>query len=123
RDGVPLPPSIYDLAYVDRSMTHLAPTWNISPRFGVSLSLPVIYEKYYLYQRTGLGIITRSGHDYGIGDLSLIGRFTALNFQKGKPAMEINLLGGVKLPPGNPFRLNQEVQSTRDLDATYGPGH
>src|SRR4029077_10607599 len=44
RDGVPLPPSIYDLAYVDRAMPPLAPTWNISPRFGVSLSLPVIYE-------------------------------------------------------------------------------
>src|ERR1051326_776417 len=46
RDGHHLPPSVLDDMYLDKSMTHVVPTWNFSPRFGVSLSVPVIYQRY-----------------------------------------------------------------------------
>ena len=32
--------------YLDKSITHLVPTWNFSDRFGVSLNVPLIYERY-----------------------------------------------------------------------------
>ena len=39
-NGNTLPPSDLDNMFVDKSMTHIVPTWSFSSRFAVSLSLP-----------------------------------------------------------------------------------
>src|ERR1039457_4371380 len=44
-NGRELPPSSLDQLFLDKSMTHIVPTWNFSPRFAVSLSLPVVHQR------------------------------------------------------------------------------
>src|SRR5690242_2314572 len=57
-NGRKLPPSFLDRFFLDRSMTHLAPTWNFSERFGVSASLPVIYQRFRRIQLLPTGPVT-----------------------------------------------------------------
>src|SRR5215470_4570072 len=45
-NGHALPPSSLDQLYVNKSMTHLVPTWSFSKNFSLSLSIPYIYERY-----------------------------------------------------------------------------
>jgi hypothetical protein len=124
-NGETLPPSSLDQNYLHKSMAHIVPTWSFSPRFSVSLSLPVIYQR---YRETHLlpanpFVETTSGEQTGIGDLSLIGRATLFRASKGQLAASVSVLGGVKFPTGNTYWLEQEVSLTRALDQLYGPGH
>src|SRR5689334_1645255 len=52
-DGEKLPSSILNRVYLDRSMMHIVPTWNFSPRLGVSVSLPIVHQHYRQFQLTG----------------------------------------------------------------------
>src|SRR5262245_12042315 len=82
-DGEELPPSILDETYLIKSTSHVIPTWNFSERFGISLSLPIIYESFDFFQLTPSAIDHRSGTKAGIGDLSLIGRYQVFRSGKG----------------------------------------
>lgn len=122
-EGDKLPPSILDRTFVDSSITHLVPTWSISTKLSLSLNVPIVHKEFSRYQLTGTGILTESGEETGLGDLSLIGRYRALEVTRGKAAFSVNLLAGVKFPTGDAGRLKEEVNSTRALDAIYGVGH
>jgi hypothetical protein len=108
---------------VDSSITHLVPAWNFSERFGMSLNVPYVHKHFYRFQRTGTGIVTESGTEAGLGDASLIGRFTAWRRAGASGAVFVNLLAGVKFPTGDADRVAEEVSTTRALDVIYGPGH
>src|ERR1051325_4690886 len=125
RNGERLPHSVLDSLYVDKSMTHVVPTWNFSPRFGVGLSIPLIYETYremHLLPADPF-VETTSGEQFGLGDVSLIGRATVLQASKGEAALFVNALAGVKFPTGNAFWIRREVNLVKALDLLYGPGH
>jgi hypothetical protein len=124
-DGDELPSSTLDDLFLDRSITHIVPTWNFSDRFGVSVNLPVIYQRFKQSQLipTTPFIVTESDSEAGIGDLSLIGRVTVFRTQTSKVSFSINLLGGVKFPTGDTERIEDEVALTRLWEPIAGPGH
>jgi hypothetical protein len=108
---------------LDSSITHLLPSYNFSPRLGISLNIPVIYNS---FERTdlhyfasgplpilGAKLETEKGHETGIGDLALIGRWSVVDKQGMKYGVVLNLLGGLKLPTGDTSRLREEVEQDR----------
>jgi hypothetical protein len=122
-NGRQLPPSILDQTFVNTSMTHFVPTWSFSKMFSVSLSVPLVHKEFKGMQLTGTGILTESGQETGLGDISLIGRCRVFQAREGMAAITVNLLAGVKFPTGDAEKLNEEVELTRELDAIYGVGH
>src|SRR5436190_2119507 len=67
--------------YLDSSITHLVPGYNFSPRFGVGLSLPLVYHSFQRsdlrYSLAGPPVLTTEKADeFGLGDIALIGRWT-----------------------------------------------
>src|SRR3954465_1724858 len=118
-----LPPSILDDLFLERSMTHVVPTWSFSDRFSLSASLPIIHQRFKRYQLRPSSIDLESGEETGIGDLALIGRWTVFQKRKMTSAIFVNLLAGVKFPTGDADHLREEVDITRQLDAIYGIGH
>lgn len=105
--------------YLDSSITHLVGTYNFSDRLGLSLNLPIIYNS---FERTDLiyfppgpipfgtsKLVTEKGQEWGPGDLALIGRWTAFQKSTMRWGLNVNLLGGIKLPTGDSSRLNDEL--------------
>jgi hypothetical protein len=100
--------------YVDSSITHLVGGYSISSRFAVSLNVPLTHLS---YRRTDLEysltapprLFTEQGTEFGLGDLSVIGRFNLLQKMSMSRGYVVNLLAGVKFPTGNSERLKIEV--------------
>jgi hypothetical protein len=124
-DGDEVSSATLDDIFLDRSITHIVPTWNFSERFGVSVNLPIIYQRYEHSQiiPTAPFIVTDSDSEVGIGDLSLIGRVTAFRTQSAEATFSVNLLGGVKFPTGDTEHLEDEVALTRLWEPIAGTGH
>ena len=105
--------------WLDKSITHLVPTYNFSERVGVSLNVPIIYEefkRFYLnYSPSGalLPPATERGREFGLGDMSLIGRVTVLSLSEMEWGFGINVMAGVKFPTGDTARLQDEAEEAR----------
>ena len=107
--------------YVDSSITHLVPGYNFSPRVGVGLSIPVVYRS---FRRTDLHysttappvLMNEKGHESGLGDVALIGRWTGFQKIQMKRGIVINVLGGVKFPTGDTDRIEDEVEQSKFLN-------
>ncbi len=111
--------------FLDRSITHIVPTWNFSDRFGISVNVPVISQRFEQSQiiPTAPFIITEADEEVGLGDVSLIGRLTVYRTQTAKVACWINVLGGVKFPTGDADRIEDEVSLTELWEPIAGSGH
>lgn len=79
--------------FIDSSFSQLFAGYTFNSRFNLQINLPVIYRSW--------GSDTMRGTTSGIGDLSLLGTFTA--YQKLSQDYNFNwtLLGGVKFPTGD----------------------
>lgn len=122
------PPAFEDFfkrAYHVSSITHLVPGYNFSPRVGVSLNVPLIYRSFRRTQLTPLGaFVDESGTEFGLGDMSLIGRWSILQKTEMNYGIIVNLLGGVKFPTGDDERVQDEVRQEQLFrDFFGGPGH
>lgn len=84
--------------YIDSSVSQVFAGYNFNNNFGIQLNLPVIYRAY--------GSDTMHGRESGIGDLSLIGTWTAYRKMSEKFNFSLALLGGVKFPTGDSSMLN-----------------
>jgi hypothetical protein len=112
--------------FLDSAITHLVPGYNLSPRLGVSLNLPLSYRN---FQRTDLRYSltappvfqTERGHEFDPGDVALIGRWTIFQKSKMKRGLIVTLLGGVKFPTGGTDRLKDEVEQSRIFEALLPP--
>ena len=115
----------FEQAYNDSSITHLVPGYNFSSRFGLSVNLPIIYRSFRRTQLTPLGtMVDESGTESGLGDMSLISRWTIIQKVKMKYSVVVSLLGGVKFPTGDTERLEEEIEQERMFNAFFGgPGH
>jgi hypothetical protein len=106
--------------YMNSSVSQVFAGYNFSDRLGLQLNLPVIYRSY----RRPRGSVIENGTVSGIGDLSLLGRFTV--FQKMRKDFSLNwsVLGGVKFPTGDSSLLGEpEVESEPPLPASAIAGH
>jgi hypothetical protein len=114
-------------SYVDSSITHLVPGYNFSPRFGVSLNLPLTYLDFkrsdVRYSLVAPPVFfTEKGTELGLGDVSLIGRVTVFQKREMNYGLFVNLLAGVKFPTGDADRLNDEVEQSKIFQAFLPPG-
>jgi len=123
-EEVPFP----DPDYLDNSITHIVPTYNFSPRFGLSLNVPIVYNS---FERTDIRYFppprppvfeTERGSEFGLGDMALIGRGTVWQLDKMDYAITLNLLAGVKFPTGDSSRIEDEVEQARLFGLLLPPG-
>jgi hypothetical protein len=122
-DGKELPSSFLDGFFRDTSITHLVPSYHVSARFGVSLNVPLVYHRFRRLELLPVGVATEAGSEFGLGDVSLIGRWTAFERKKMDWSVAMNFMGGVKFPTGDSDRIEAEVEKDRVLETIYGPGH
>jgi hypothetical protein len=119
--------TLADADYVNSSLTHLVPGYNFSARFGISFNLPVVHRAFKRTElRYGSGptqFRIEEGNLSGLGDASLIARWTALMVAKMEYAVIVNLLAGVKFPTGDSDRIADAVEQVRAYEAIVGPGH
>jgi hypothetical protein len=116
-----------DLDFRDTSITHLVPGYNITPSLGLNLNIPLVYHH---FQRTDLRysltdppvLRQERGTEFGLGDVSLIARWTAFRRAGMESSFVVSLLGGVKFPTGDTDRIEDEVEQTRIYDSLVPPG-
>lgn len=110
--------------HLDKSMTHLVVGWNFHERAGLSANLPVIHQSYgFTDWLNGVTPRRLEGSETGVGDLALVGRWLAYDHATRDWGFTLNLLGGVKLPTGDPDRLDETQRSVDAYEAIVGPGH
>lgn len=88
------------------SITQLVLGYGLTPRVGVQLNLPIIART---YRRLEDGVLVR-GNETGFGDLSLTGQVLAFRTATEDSVIRLSLLGGLRLPSGNPDRLAEEQE-------------
>lgn len=117
----------HNLDYRDSSVTHLVPGYNFTPRLGLNLNVPLVYHHFkrtdLQYSLTDPPVLrTERGSEFGLGDLSLIGRWTAFEKWGMEGGFAINVLGGVKFPTGDTDRIEDEVEQSQIFEALLPPG-
>ncbi|MBI3881219.1 MAG: hypothetical protein HY301_14290 [Verrucomicrobia bacterium] len=115
---------VADPDYLDESMTHLVAGYNFSGRFGLSLNTPFVHRD---YKRSAFHppftFVREAGTVSGLGDASLVARFSALRHVEMESAAVLNLLAGVKFPTGDTQHIRNEVAASRVYDTFFPPGH
>ena len=117
-----------DPDHLDKSITHLVPTYNFGKTFGVSLNVPMIYEDFkrkfvVVASNRRLRIVPEKGTKFGLGDAALIGRWTAFQRSEMEWSAVFNVLAGVKFPTGDTDPLRDEAVQVRRYNVLVGPGH
>jgi hypothetical protein len=87
------------------SITQVLLGYNLTPRFGLQLNLPIISRT---FRRVEDGRVVH-GDETGIGDLSLLGTANAFTRVGDETVFRLTLLGGLKLPSGDASRLGEEL--------------
>ncbi len=114
--------------HLDSVISQVFAGYNFNERFGAQLNVPVIYRSF----KRPEGFATDRGSESGVGDVSLIGKFTAYRKQTEDDTVLLNLLGGIKFPTGNTRRITEEfnevevpgapVSGIHGHDLTLGSG-
>jgi hypothetical protein len=90
---------------VRSSITQLLVAYNVTPRVGFQLNLPIISRTFRRLEEGRL----RSGDETGVGDLSLLANVLAFSRVGEDSVFRFSLLGGLKLPSGDSSRLREEL--------------
>jgi hypothetical protein len=90
--------------YLHSSITQIYAGYAFSERFSLQLNLPYIYRS---FRRVEGGAI-ENGKVSGLGDISLVGSWTALSLDRGDFRLVARVNGGIKLPTGESERLAEE---------------
>ncbi len=102
RDGRMVPNEVNQ--YLDSSISQVLFGYNVSPRYGFQVNLPVIYRSF----RRPEGFDIDRGTEAGLGDASLLAHFNAFRHDGVDTTVSWNVLGGIKLPTGSSDRLREE---------------
>ncbi len=95
--------------YIDSLTSQIFAGYHFNERFSTQLNVPVIYRAY--------GSHATSADTAGIGDISLVGNFSAFQFSRGDFSCNWTVMGGVKLPTGDSTLLALD-----DVDLPDGIG-
>ncbi len=101
------------------SVTQLVAGYQITPRFGLQLNLPLIYRS---WRRPYNGRI-QSSTKASIGDLALLGNFLAYEATGEDGAFRASAFGGLKLPTGSAAFLGEEQDHGDDHEGGGHGGH
>lgn len=102
--------------FLDTSITQVGLAYDATPRVGVRLDLPIVVHEFRRLTEGG----SERGEDAGLGDLSLLAVLRPVWFAKPTCALRLSLLGGLKLPSGNPDRLGEEEEHEAAGGTTTG---
>jgi hypothetical protein len=91
--------------YLNSSITQFFLGYQFNDRFGLQVNIPFIART---FRRLEDGRLER-GDSIGAGDLSLIGNLLAFERVTDRSVFLFSLLGGLKLPSGNPDFLSEEL--------------
>ena len=94
--------------HTQSSITQAVAGYDISDRLGLQLNLPFINRRVKRMGASGVENFTEAG----IGDVSILGRWEALDVDRGDRSLSLQLFGGLKLPTGDSSRLKEEVGHT-----------
>jgi hypothetical protein len=107
---------------LDSSITQVFLGYNFTPDIGVQVNLPIIYRGYRRLEEGEL----RSGSESGIGDLVVLGQYVPFHAVGERGLMRFTVFGGLKLPTGDPDRLEEELSEEHDhevsADDLFPPG-
>lgn len=87
------------------SITQLMVGYNIFPRFGLQLNVPIISRDYRRVLASGV----QDGNVAGFGDLSLLAIGKLFSWSDMDRIAHVVAFAGVKLPSGDPSLLKEEV--------------
>jgi len=91
---------------LNSSITQFIVGYQVNEKFGVQLNTPYINRSFK--RPTMTGDIDR-GTESGLGDISLVGHYRALQHNTEDTIFVWDLLGGVKFPTGNSDRIKEEL--------------
>jgi hypothetical protein len=97
-----------DGQYLDSTITQLLVGYQLTPRVGVQVNLPIIVRD---YRRPQDGRLVRDNVS-GPGDLTLLARVLAHSVVTESSVFRFSLLGGLKLPSGDPELLSEELEES-----------
>ena len=101
--------------YMDSSVTQVFASYDVNNRWGVQVTVPVIYRSFK--RPTASGIET--GTVAGPGDMSIIVRFMPYEKFTEHFSFKSHILAGLKLPTGSTKRLKEELTEV-DTDPPSG---
>lgn len=91
---------------LDSSITQVIIGYQVNDRFGVQLNTPYINRSFKRPTPTGS---IDSGTESGLGDMSLLGHYRALQLTGEETIFVWDLLAGVKFPTGSSNRIKEEL--------------
>lgn len=98
--------------FLRSSITQIYGARYLSERFALQANLPLIYRSYRRFESGS----RESGHETGIGDLSLIGRWRAIDQHSVDWVFGLELAAGIKLPTGDSDRIREELGEGHEDD-------
>jgi hypothetical protein len=110
-----------DAEFLESSITHIIGGYNFNRDIGVNLNIPIERHKFRIYDPLGGNF--SEGISQGLGDISLIGRWTPYTHETMSKSFRVNLLAGITLPTGDDEFVRKDVEQHAALDAIYGVGH
>lgn len=93
--------------YLESSITQFVGAYDVSDEFGLQVNLPLIRRHFKRYE----GEEAEYGTESGVGDITILARYTPYRFKDEDSTFAFQVYGGVKLPTGDSDRLKEEVSA------------
>lgn len=90
--------------YLESLIAQAVLGYTFNDRATVQLNIPAIAREF----KRPIGFYTDHGYESGLGDISLLGHFTPLRFEKMNTTFNWSVFGGVKFPTGDSHRIKEE---------------
>ena len=103
--------------YLHSSITQLIAGYDFTPKFGATLNIPYIHRT---FRRAAEGAI-ESGTESGFGDVSLLGQWSAIQFERGEFKFTARASVGVSFPTGDTSRLREEAEHSDEEEVHVIP--
>ncbi len=105
--------------WLDSSITQAVAACRFNDRFAAQLNVPFIHRSF----RRPDGFAIDRGRESGLGDASLLGRWTAWRSEAESLSFGLNLLVGLKFPTGSARRIAEEFLEAEIPDAPESGVH
>lgn len=102
---------------LDSSITQIFLGYQIKPRFGVQVNVPLVRKTFR--RGTDSGEL-ENGHVQGMGDVSLVANWMAFDHHAGDFTFHFTVNAGVKFPTGDSDRVNEEAPGNDDGEEDAG---
>lgn len=105
-------------------ITQILVGYDFHPKFGVQVNVPIIARDYHRLRNRRLvddqirdGVLTK-GEISGFGDVALLGLWRPWTYVDEHRLVRFTLLGGLKMPSGDPSKLSEEKKLRRASEAS-----